>query len=133
MKEGIVMRISVAMTLVLASLALSTHDAAAQFTEKKVLTLAAAQKMVAAVASPTLDDDLGLAQSVENPPLSSSSRRRALKLSIAVLPGAAPLDVGGLGSTAFVVDRSSLPLQSSLMSKTYLKSDHFNGGGSRSI
>jgi len=23
-----------------------------------------------------------------------------------------------------------LPLQSSLMSKTYLKSDHFNGGGS---
>src|SRR5260370_7253271 len=42
------MRISVAITLVLASLALSTHDAAAQFTEKKVLTLAAAQKMVAA-------------------------------------------------------------------------------------
>src|SRR5262249_8301906 len=26
---------------------------------------------------------------------------------------------------------ASLPLQSSLMSKTYLKSDHFNGGGSR--
>src|SRR5262249_17521883 len=25
---------------------------------------------------------------------------------------------------------ASLPLQSSLMSKTYLKSDHFNGGGS---
>jgi hypothetical protein len=25
----------------------------------------------------------------------------------------------------------SLPLQSSLMSKTYLKSDHFNGGGSQ--
>jgi hypothetical protein len=27
----------------------------------------------------------------------------------------------------------SLPLQSSLMSKTYLKSDHFNGGGSVSF
>ena len=27
-------------------------------------------------------------------------------------------------------DIASLPLQSSLMSKTYLKSDHFNGGGS---
>src|SRR6266511_4948786 len=27
---------------------------------------------------------------------------------------------------------ASLPLQSSLMSKTYLKSDHFNGGGSLS-
>src|SRR6266568_3686673 len=27
---------------------------------------------------------------------------------------------------------ASLPLQSSLMSKTYLKSDHFNGGGSMS-
>jgi hypothetical protein len=26
---------------------------------------------------------------------------------------------------------ASLPLQSSLMSKTYLKSDHFNGGGSK--
>src|SRR5262249_17262392 len=28
---------------------------------------------------------------------------------------------------------ASLPLQSSLMSKTYLKSDHFNGGGSSAI
>src|SRR5262249_19704023 len=28
---------------------------------------------------------------------------------------------------------ASLPLQSSWMSKTYLKSDHFNGGGSRRI
>jgi hypothetical protein len=26
---------------------------------------------------------------------------------------------------------ASLPLQSSLLSKTYLKSDHLNGGGSR--
>src|SRR5262249_61450962 len=28
---------------------------------------------------------------------------------------------------------ASLPLQSSLMSKTYLKSDHFNGGGSKPL
>src|SRR5262249_291679 len=28
---------------------------------------------------------------------------------------------------------ASLPLQSSLMSKTYLKSDHFSGGGSSSV
>jgi glc operon protein GlcG len=48
MKEGIVMRISVATGLVLALLSLPTQNAAAQFTEKKVLTLAAAQKMVAA-------------------------------------------------------------------------------------
>jgi glc operon protein GlcG len=48
MKEGIVMRISVATGLVLAVLTLPTQNAAAQFTEKKVLTLATAQKMVAA-------------------------------------------------------------------------------------
>jgi glc operon protein GlcG len=48
MKGGIVMRISVAIGLILAALALPTHDAAAQFTQKKVLTLAAAQKMIAA-------------------------------------------------------------------------------------
>src|SRR6516165_4306209 len=48
MKEGIVMRISVATGLVLAVLTLPTQNAVAQFTEKKVLTLAAAQKMVAA-------------------------------------------------------------------------------------
>jgi len=46
MKEGIVMRISVATGLVLAVLTLPTQNAVAQFTEKKVLTLAAAQKMV---------------------------------------------------------------------------------------
>ena len=42
------MRISVATGLVLAVLTLPTQNAVAQFTEKKVLTLAAAQKMVAA-------------------------------------------------------------------------------------
>ena len=42
------MRISVAIGLVLGVLTLPTQNAAAQFTEKKVLTLAAAQKMVAA-------------------------------------------------------------------------------------
>jgi glc operon protein GlcG len=48
MKEGIVMRLSLAIALVLAGLALPMRDAGAQFTQKKVLTLAAAQKMVAA-------------------------------------------------------------------------------------
>jgi glc operon protein GlcG len=42
------LRISVATGLVLGVLTLPTQNAAAQFTEKKVLTLAAAQKMVAA-------------------------------------------------------------------------------------
>jgi|GEM_PF-6563484 len=31
---------------------------------------------------------------------------------------------------AGMATRGAYPLQSSLMSKTYLKSDHFNGGGS---
>lgn len=48
MKEGLVMRLSLAIGLVLAGLALPMRDAGAQFTQKKVLTLAAAQKMVAA-------------------------------------------------------------------------------------
>jgi|SRR5215831_3503392 glc operon protein GlcG len=48
MKEGLVMRLSLAIGLVFAGLALPMHDAGAQFTQKKVLTLAAAQKMVAA-------------------------------------------------------------------------------------
>ena len=39
------MRISVALGLVLAGLALPTQNAAAQFIEKKVLTLAAAQRI----------------------------------------------------------------------------------------
>jgi len=42
------LRMSVATGLVVGVLALPTQNAAAQFTEKKVLTLAAAQKMVAA-------------------------------------------------------------------------------------
>src|SRR3984893_10989614 len=42
------MRISVALGLVLADLALPTQNVAAQFLEKKVFTLAAAQRMVAA-------------------------------------------------------------------------------------
>jgi hypothetical protein len=37
------------------------------------------------------------------------------------------------GEQARLIDFASLPLQSSLMSKTYLKSDHFNGGGSAGI
>src|SRR5260370_14670685 len=42
------LRVSIATGLVLGVLTLPTQNAAAQFTEKKVLTLAAAQKMVAA-------------------------------------------------------------------------------------
>jgi glc operon protein GlcG len=42
------MRTSIAFGIALAALAFLTHDAAAQFMEKKVLTLAAARKMVAA-------------------------------------------------------------------------------------
>jgi len=48
MKEGIVMRLSLAIGVILTALAPPTHDAAAQLTQKEVLTLAAAQKMVAA-------------------------------------------------------------------------------------
>jgi hypothetical protein len=47
-KEEIVMWISDALGLVLSALPLATQDAAAQLAEKKVLNLAAAQKMVAA-------------------------------------------------------------------------------------
>src|SRR5258708_28014590 len=48
MKEGIVMRLSLAIGVILTALAPPTHDAAAQLTQKEVLILAAAQKMVGA-------------------------------------------------------------------------------------
>jgi hypothetical protein len=42
------------------------------------------------------------------------------------------IDLAQLRDDLFgLVSNASLPLQSSLMSKTYLKSDHFNVGGSR--
>ena len=48
------------------------------------------------VASPTLDDDLGLAQSVENLAVEQLIAEASVEaLDVAVLPGAAPLDVGG--------------------------------------
>src|SRR5258708_13230995 len=51
------------------------------------------------VASPTLDDDLGLAQSVENLAVEQFIAKAGIEaLDVAVLPGAAPLDVGGLGA-----------------------------------
>jgi hypothetical protein len=51
------------------------------------------------VASPTLDDDLGLAQSVENLAVEQLIAKAGIEaLDVAVLPGAAPLDVGGLGT-----------------------------------
>jgi hypothetical protein len=50
------------------------------------------------VASPTLDDDLGLAQSVEDLAVEQLiAKAGVVALDVAVLPGAAPLDVGGLG------------------------------------
>jgi len=51
------------------------------------------------VASPTLDDDLGLAQSVENLAVEQLIAKAGVEaLDVAVLPRAAPLDVGGLGT-----------------------------------
>jgi hypothetical protein len=51
------------------------------------------------VASPTLDDDLGRAQSVENFAVEQLIAKAGIEaLDVAVLPGAAPLDVGGLGA-----------------------------------
>src|SRR5262249_56390031 len=51
------------------------------------------------VASPTLDDDLGLAQSVENLAVEQLVAQASVEaLDVAVLPGAASLDVGGLGT-----------------------------------
>jgi len=47
-KEKIIIRRSIGLALALAALALPAQNAAAQLAEKKVLTLAAAQKMVAA-------------------------------------------------------------------------------------
>src|SRR5262245_25799388 len=51
------------------------------------------------MASPALNDDLGLAQSVENLAVEQLIAKAGVEaLDVAVLPGAAPLDVGGLGT-----------------------------------
>src|SRR6266508_1388229 len=51
------------------------------------------------VASPALDDDLGLAQSVEDLAVEQLIAKAGVEaLDVAVLPRAAPLDVGGLGT-----------------------------------
>jgi hypothetical protein len=51
------------------------------------------------VASPTLDDDLGLAQSVENLAVEQLIAKAGVEaLDVAVLPRATPLDVSGLGT-----------------------------------
>src|SRR5260370_18596476 len=51
------------------------------------------------VASPALDDDLGLAQSVEDLAVEQLIAKAGVEaLDVAVLPGATPLDVGGLGT-----------------------------------
>jgi hypothetical protein len=51
------------------------------------------------VAPPALDDDLGLAESVEDFAVEQLVAQASVEaLDVAVLPGAAPLDVGGLGT-----------------------------------
>jgi hypothetical protein len=51
------------------------------------------------VASPALDDDLGLAQSVEDLAVEQLIAKAGVEaLDVAVLPRTAPLDVGGLGT-----------------------------------
>src|SRR6266550_834509 len=51
------------------------------------------------VASPALDDDLGLAQSVEDLAVEQLIAKAGVEaLDVAVLPRAAPLDVGSLGT-----------------------------------
>jgi hypothetical protein len=54
---------------------------------------------VIVVASPALDDDLGLAQSVEDLAVEQLIAKAGVEaLDVAVLPRATPLDVGGLGT-----------------------------------
>src|SRR5215831_6872246 len=49
--------------------------------------------------TPALDDDLGLTQSVEDLAVEQLIAKAGVEaLDVAVLPGAAPLDVGGLGT-----------------------------------
>jgi hypothetical protein len=51
------------------------------------------------VASPALDDDLGLAQSVEDLAVEQLIAKTSVEaLDVAVLPRAAPLDVSGFGT-----------------------------------
>src|SRR5262245_66539081 len=51
------------------------------------------------MASPALDDDLSLAQSVEDLAVEQLIAKAGVEaLDVAVLPRAAPLDVGGLGT-----------------------------------
>ena len=59
------------------------------------------------VASPTLDDDLGLAQSVENLAVEQLIAKAGIEaLDVAVLPGAATLDVGGIQSCTALATNS---------------------------
>jgi hypothetical protein len=51
------------------------------------------------VASPALDDDLGLAQGIEDPAVEQLIAKAGVEaLDVAVLPRAAPLNVSGLGT-----------------------------------
>src|SRR6188768_2299424 len=59
LNKGNVMRVSIVCSLVFAGLTLLPHDAAAQFTEKKVLTLEVARKIVAAAQAEATRMNLG--------------------------------------------------------------------------
>jgi hypothetical protein len=61
-KEKIIMHRSIGFALALAAFASSAQNAAAQLAEKKVLTLAAAQKMVAAAQAEAPEHDVQIAQ-----------------------------------------------------------------------
>ena len=51
------------------------------------------------VASPALDDDLGLAQSIEDLAVEQLIAKASVEaLDVAVLPRTAPLDIGSLGA-----------------------------------
>jgi len=69
------------------------------------------------VASPALDDDLGLAQSVENLAVEQLIAKAGVEaLDVAVLPGAAPFDVGGLGPTTAIHSCTALATNSGPLS-----------------
>src|SRR5262249_8054482 len=86
------------------------------------------------VAPPALDDDLGLAESVEDFAVEQLVAQARVDLADCAPPCSGPARPehrpAATSRRSLQTCIASLPLQSSLMSKTYLKSDHFNGGES---
>jgi len=70
------------------------------------------------VAPPALDDDLGLAESVEDFAVEQLVAQASVEaLDVAVLPGAAPLDVGGLGTDTAIQSCTALATNSGPLSE----------------